>query len=116
VRDADVIIMLRIQRERQGLNFFPSLEEYARMFCLNRAAIELAASNVVVLHPGPMNRGIEIASDVADGPYSVVMDQVTNGVATRMAVLYLLVTRAPAATQQESTPATEAPRLRRSVG
>jgi aspartate carbamoyltransferase catalytic subunit len=116
VRDADVIIMLRIQRERQGLNFFPSLEEYARLFCLNRAALEKAAPGVVVLHPGPMNRGIEIASDVADGPYSVVMDQVTNGVATRMAVLFLLVNRAPAAATVPEAASTEAPRLRRSVG
>jgi aspartate carbamoyltransferase catalytic subunit len=116
VRDVDVIIMLRIQRERQGLNFFPSLEEYARLFCLSRAALEKAASDVVVLHPGPMNRGIEIASDVADGPYSVVMDQVTNGVATRMAVLFLLVNRAPVAATVPEAASAETPRLRRSVG
>jgi aspartate carbamoyltransferase catalytic subunit len=111
-----VIIMLRIQRERQGLNFFPSIEEYARLFCLNRAALDQAAADVVVLHPGPMNRGIEIASDVADGPYSVVMDQVTNGVATRMAVLFLLVNRAPVAVTAPETASAEPPRLRRSVG
>jgi aspartate carbamoyltransferase catalytic subunit len=114
VRGADVIIMLRIQRERQGRNFFPSLEEYARLFCLNRAALALASPNVVVLHPGPINRGIEIASDVADGPYSVVMHQVTNGVAVRMAVLFLLVNRAPMTAEAQE--AADAPRLRRSAG
>jgi aspartate carbamoyltransferase catalytic subunit len=114
VRGADVIIMLRIQRERQGLNFFPSVEEYARLFCLTRNALALAAPKVVVLHPGPINRGIEIASDVADGPYSLVMDQVTNGVAVRMAVLYLLVTRTPAVTETQE--AADVPRLQRSVG
>jgi aspartate carbamoyltransferase catalytic subunit len=116
VREADVVIMLRIQRERQGLNFFPSIEEYARLFCLTRAALEHAAPGVVVLHPGPMNRGIEIASDVADGPYSVVMDQVTNGVAVRMAVLFLLVNRAPATSAVPEPATVEPPRLRRSVG
>ena len=114
VRGADVVIMLRIQRERQGLNFFPSLEEYARFFCLTRAALAQAASDVVVLHPGPVNRGIEIASDVVDGPDSVVMDQVTNGVAVRMAVLFLLVNRAPMTNEVAETP--PAPRLRRSAG
>jgi aspartate carbamoyltransferase catalytic subunit len=112
VRGADVIIMLRIQRERQGLNFFPSLDEYSRFFCLTRSVLEEAKPDVIVLHPGPINRGVEIASDVADGPYSVVMDQVTNGVAVRMAVLFLLVNRAQVASEEQKTAAP--PRLRRS--
>ncbi|MGH7896918.1 MAG: aspartate carbamoyltransferase catalytic subunit [Candidatus Binatia bacterium] len=97
IEGADVIMMLRIQRERQGRNFFPSLEEYSRYFGLDRAALEAAKPDVVVLHPGPMNRGIEISSEVADGPYSLILDQVTNGVAVRMALLYLLAARGRAA-------------------
>ena len=93
VRDADVIMMLRIQRERQGANLFPTLEEYSQYFCLTEEAVRLAAPQVVILHPGPINRGVEIATAVADGPYSVIMDQVTNGVALRMAVLCLLAAR-----------------------
>ena len=93
VRDADVIMMLRIQRERQGGNYFPSLDEYSAYYCLTRDVLRKAKADVIILHPGPMNRGIEIASDVADGPYSVIMNQVTNGIAVRMAVLYLLVNR-----------------------
>jgi len=96
VRDADVIMMLRIQRERQGANFFPTVDEYAQYFCLTEDAVRLAKPQVIILHPGPLNRGLEIASAVADGPYSVIMDQVTNGVAVRMALLYLLVARSKA--------------------
>jgi aspartate carbamoyltransferase catalytic subunit len=113
VRNADVIMMLRIQRERQGRNFFPSLEEYARYFCLTRSVLQEAKPGVVVLHPGPINRGIEIASDVADGPDSLIMDQVTNGVAVRMAVLFLLANRARGAVE---VAVEEAPRLRRRAG
>jgi aspartate carbamoyltransferase catalytic subunit len=91
VRDADVIMMLRIQRERQGRNYLPSLDEYAHYFCLTEEVLADAKSDVIILHPGPMNRGIEINSGVADGPYSVMMNQVANGVAMRMAVLYQLV-------------------------
>jgi aspartate carbamoyltransferase catalytic subunit len=91
VRDADVVMMLRIQRERQGANYFPSLDEYAQYFCLTEDVVRLAKPNVIILHPGPLNRGLEIASSVADGPYSVIIDQVTNGVAVRMALLYLLL-------------------------
>ena len=94
VRDADVVMMLRIQRERQGRNFFPTVDEYSRYFCLTEAALAQAKPDVVILHPGPMNRGIEISSAVADGPYSMIMDQVTNGIAVRMAILFLLVNRA----------------------
>jgi len=96
VRDADVIMMLRIQRERQGANFFPTLDEYAQYYCLTEDAVRLAKPQVIILHPGPLNRGLEIASAVADGPYSVIMDQVTNGVAVRMALLYLLIARSKA--------------------
>ena len=93
VADADAIMMLRIQRERQARNFFPSLADYARRFCLTPDVLAAAKPGVVILHPGPMNRGVEIDSRVADGPYSVILEQVTNGVAVRMAVLYLLTTR-----------------------
>lgn len=87
---ADVVMMLRIQLERQSGGFFPSLREYSIHFGLNRRRLERAKKDVVVLHPGPVNRGVEIDSDVADGPFSVILDQVNNGVAVRMAVLYLL--------------------------
>ena len=87
VRDADVIMMLRIQRERQGANFFPTLEEYSQYYCLTEDVVRLAKPEVIILHPGPLNRGLEIATAVADGPYSLIMNQVTNGVAIRMAIL-----------------------------
>ncbi len=87
---ADVVMMLRIQIERQHQNIFPSLREYARHFCLNRQNIALAKQDVLVMHPGPINRGVEIAPEIADGPFSVILNQVTNGVAVRMALLYLL--------------------------
>jgi aspartate carbamoyltransferase catalytic subunit len=91
VEGADAIMMLRIQLERMSGGFFPSLREYHQRFGLTEARVERAKKDVVILHPGPMNRGVEIASEVADGPYSVILDQVTNGVAVRMAVLYLLL-------------------------
>ncbi len=87
---ADVVMMLRIQLERQGKLSFPSLREYYNTFGLTPERLRRAKETVMVMHPGPMNRGVEIASDVADGPYSVILEQVTNGVAVRMAVLYLL--------------------------
>ena len=90
VRNADVIMTLRIQLERQSGGFFPSLREYSVRYGLNRRRLELAQPDAIVLHPGPINRGVEIDSDVADGPGSVILDQVENGVAVRMAVLYLL--------------------------
>jgi len=90
VADADVVMVLRIQRERQDKAFLPSLREYAVHFGLTRKRLSLARPDVIVLHPGPMNRGIEIASDVADGSRSLILDQVANGLAVRMAVLYLL--------------------------
>jgi aspartate carbamoyltransferase catalytic subunit len=90
VADADVIMMLRIQRERMDGAFVPSLREYFNTFGMTAARVALARPDVIIMHPGPMNRGVEIASDVADGPYSVILEQVANGVAVRMAVLYLL--------------------------
>jgi aspartate carbamoyltransferase catalytic subunit len=88
---ADAVMMLRLQRERMSGGFFPSLREYHQRYGLTEARVKRARKDVVILHPGPMNRGVEIASEVADGPYSVILDQVTNGVAVRMAVLYLLL-------------------------
>ncbi len=91
IKDADVIMMLRIQLERQKQNIFPSLREYAHHYCLNTRNLKLAKEDVIVMHPGPTNRGVEISPDVADDPkHSVILDQVTNGVAVRMALLYLL--------------------------
>jgi len=90
VRDADVVMMLRIQLERMHGHYFPSRREYFRLFGLTRARMDLAKEDAIVMHPGPLNRGVEIASDVADGPNSVILEQVSNGVAVRMAVLYLL--------------------------
>lgn len=87
---ADVVMVLRIQLERQRQGLFPGLREYGRLFGINRQRLELAKSDALVMHPGPMNRGVEIAPDVADGIQSVITEQVTNGVAVRMALLYLL--------------------------
>ena len=90
VEGADVVMMLRIQLERMEGGFFPSLREYFRVFGMTEARLRRARPDVMVMHPGPVNRGVEISSEVADGPYSVILDQVANGVAARMAVLYLL--------------------------
>ncbi len=90
VDGADVIMMLRIQQERMLGAFFPSLREYFSVFGMTAERVRRAKPDVIIMHPGPMNRGVEIASDVADGPYSVILEQVANGVAVRMAVLYLL--------------------------
>jgi len=87
---ADVIMMLRVQHERMHGLFLPSVREYFNLFGLTPARMSLAAPDAIVMHPGPMNRGVEIDSEVADGPWSVILDQVANGVAVRMAVLYLL--------------------------
>jgi aspartate carbamoyltransferase catalytic subunit len=86
----DVVMMLRVQHERMHGLFLPSLREYFTLFGLTADRLHRAAPDAIVMHPGPMNRGVEIASDVADGPWSVILDQVANGVAVRMAVLYLL--------------------------
>ena len=93
VEGADVIMMLRIQRERMGKVLFPSVRDYSRFFGLTLEVMKGAKDVVIIMHPGPMNRGVEISSEVADGPYSVILDQVTNGVAVRMAILYLLLGR-----------------------
>ena len=90
VRDADVVMMLRIQQERMHGHFFPSVREYFSLFGLTRVRLDRARPDCIVMHPGPMNRGVEIDSEVADGPGSVILEQVANGVAVRMAVLYLL--------------------------
>jgi len=91
IPEADVIMMLRIQLERQGRMLLPSLREYARVYGLNEEKLSKAKPDVLIMHPGPINRGVEISPSVADGPYSVILDQVTNGVAIRMALLYLLI-------------------------
>ena len=90
IRDADVIMMLRVQLERQGKMSFPSVKEYFQLFGLTTERLRAAKDDVIIMHPGPMNRGVEIASELADGPYSVILEQVTHGVSVRMAVLYLL--------------------------
>jgi len=94
---ADAIMMLRIQLERMTGGFFPTTREYHRQFGLTEERVQRARKDVLIMHPGPLNRGVEIASEVADGPYSVILDQVTNGVAVRMAVLYLLLGGSPEA-------------------
>ena len=90
LKDADVVNILRMQLERQKKNLFPTIREYAMLFGVNREKLRYAKKDVLIMHPGPMNRGIEISPQVADGPHSVIEEQVTNGVAVRMAVLYLL--------------------------
>ena len=96
IRDADVVMILRIQRERQDSAYFPTLREYAIHYGLTNERLDLAKKDAIVLHPGPMNRGIEIASDVADSSRSLILDQVKYGVAVRMAVLYLSTGGSPA--------------------
>ena len=91
VKDCDVIMLLRVQFERQSKLLFPSIREYSTYFGLNENVLKSAKKDVIVMHPGPLNRGVEISNGVADGPYSVILDQVANGVAVRMAVLYLLI-------------------------
>lgn len=91
VEGADVIMMLRIQKERLESYLFPTEREYSNYFGLNNKRLKHAKEGVLIMHPGPINRGVEIAPDVADGPYSMILDQVTNGVAIRMALLYLVM-------------------------
>ncbi|MEW6109867.1 MAG: aspartate carbamoyltransferase catalytic subunit [Nitrospirota bacterium] len=90
LRNANVVMMLRIQMERQGKGFFPSTLEYFKYWGLTTDRLSLSGNDVIVMHPGPMNRGVEIASEIADSPRSVILEQVTNGLAVRMAVMYLL--------------------------
>jgi len=87
----DVCYMLRVQRERQRQQFFPSVREYSRLWGLSQARVDALPGDALIMHPGPMNRGVEIASDVADLPRSVITDQVTNGIAVRMSLLYLML-------------------------
>jgi aspartate carbamoyltransferase catalytic subunit len=91
LKGKDVVMMLRIQLERQKKGLFPSLLEYYKYFGLTEERLKRAEKDVIVMHPGPINRGVEMASEVADGPYSVILDQVENGVSVRMAILYLLL-------------------------
>ena len=88
VRDADVVMMLRIQKERMTEELFPSDREYSQRFGLDRGVLARARPDALVMHPGPINRGVELAPEVADGPQSIILDQVANGIAVRMAVLY----------------------------
>ena len=90
VEDADIIMVLRLQLERQEKGLIPSLREYSQLYGLNLKRLEQAKPDVLIMHPGPINRGVEIAPEVAEGPYSLILDQVANGVALRMALLYLL--------------------------
>ncbi len=90
INGSDVIMMLRIQKERQQGGLFPSEKEYARVYGLSLEKLKNARDDVLIMHPGPINRGVEIAPEVADGPFSIILDQVTNGVAVRMALLYLV--------------------------
>jgi aspartate carbamoyltransferase catalytic subunit len=84
-------MMLRIQQERMNAAYFPTIHEYSRRYGLNQARVNLMNQGAIVMHPGPMNRGVEITSEVADSPQSVIVEQVTNGVSVRMAVLYLML-------------------------
>jgi aspartate carbamoyltransferase catalytic subunit len=90
IREADVINLLRIQHERQRKTMFPSINEYVKLFGLDKQRLKLTKPDVLIMHPGPINRGVEIDSDIADGERSVVLEQVTNGLAVRMAVLFLI--------------------------
>lgn len=93
LKDAHVVMALRMQKERQQDSYLPSMVEYVREFCITPERLKKARPDALVMHPGPTNRGIEIAAEVADGPQSVILEQVTNGIAVRMAVLYLLLGR-----------------------
>ncbi|MBI4743271.1 MAG: aspartate carbamoyltransferase catalytic subunit [Actinobacteria bacterium] len=90
IPEIDVIYLLRLQLERQTESFFPSIGEYARLFCLNKERLKMAKENVVIMHPGPINRDIEISGDITEMPESIITQQVASGIAVRMAVLYLL--------------------------
>lgn len=91
IKEVDVVNLLRIQLEREKRSLFPTLREYSVLFGLNRDVLTGAKKDLVIMHPGPINRGVELSADLADGPYSVILEQVTNGIAIRMAVLFLLL-------------------------
>jgi aspartate carbamoyltransferase catalytic subunit len=107
----DVCYMLRVQRERQRQQFFPSVREYARLFGLDARRAEALPGRALVMHPGPMNRGVEIASVVADLPRAVITDQVTNGIAVRMALLFLILGGDGRRTSEEIEPVADALRV-----
>ena len=90
---ADVANMLRVQNERMDISYFPSIREYTQQFGVNKALLEDLNKEIVIMHPGPINRGVEITSDVADSDQAIILDQVENGVAIRMAVIYLLASK-----------------------
>jgi aspartate carbamoyltransferase catalytic subunit len=90
LRDVNVVMMLRLQLERQGRALFPTIREYSRLYGLTADRVRIADTGVIVMHPGPINRGVEIAPEVADSLSSVILDQVANGVAVRMGILYLM--------------------------
>ena len=96
LKQSDAVIALRLQKERQQDKFLPSMREYSRLFGINQAKLSEGNNHLIVMHPGPTNRGVELSADVADGKQSVILDQVTNGVAVRMAVLYLVLGTKPA--------------------
>jgi aspartate carbamoyltransferase catalytic subunit len=91
ILEKDVVIVLRIQLERQGRRLIPSLREYARVFGISQGDLKKAKPDVILMHPGPINRGVELSPEVADSQFSVILEQVINGVAIRMAILYLLM-------------------------
>ena len=91
IKESDVVMLLRIQKERQRDKYLPSIREYAKVFGINQKRLEHAKKDLVIMHPGPTNRGVELSAEIADGQRSVILDQVTNGVAVRMAILYLLL-------------------------
>ncbi|MBI5415512.1 MAG: aspartate carbamoyltransferase catalytic subunit [Candidatus Omnitrophica bacterium] len=100
IRTSDVLMLLRLQKERQENQFLPSVREYAKRFGVNRERLRQAKKDIVIMHPGPTNRGVELSAEVADGEHSVILDQVTNGVAVRMAVLYLLLGKGKAKVEE----------------
>ena len=103
IRDADVVIMLRLQKERMQGALLPSEQEYYQMYGLTEERLRLAKPDAIVMHPGPINRGVEIESSVADGPQSVILDQVTYGISVRMAVMSMALGREPEASEGEKT-------------
>lgn len=101
IKDADVVNILRIQHERQQKGLFPSIREYVNKFGINRDVLKYAKKDLIIMHPGPINRGVELTPEVADGPISVILEQVTNGIAVRMAVLYLIAQKKPISEMQK---------------
>jgi len=108
VFDVDAVMMLRVQHERMNASFFPSAREYSRRYGLDDRRFARLADHAIVMHPGPMNRGMEISANVADSTRSVIVEQVTNGVAVRMAVLYLLLSGNDDASHRDDTGTEEA--------